>query len=150
MAISCARVDGKIQMTIGLSHKVKDFDKLQIHLTSDGSPVQHTVSPAVNSFQAQFREITEVWQIEFADSHRSVELSIAQPGTSGRNLSQVETAQTIDGLRIFRNFSRRFKVDATVTMEEGESDKLDVSILDSEISRLEELNSFESGLQLAL
>lgn len=35
-------------------------------------------------------------------------------------------------------------------MEEGVADSLDMAILDSEISRLQELNSFESGLQLAL
>ena len=91
-----------------------------------------------------------MWVIEFPSCKEFFTLNISQPATEGRNLAIVPTASTVDGLRIFRTFSKSFTTGDKITMLAGESDKFDMSVVDQELARLKELNSFESGLQLAI
>lgn len=99
--------EDKLTLNVGLSHKVRDFDKLVIKLTADGESVVPVVRPWVDSFGGAARDITEVWQIELPLC-KTFELTINQPATEGRNLGALLTASTIDGLRHFRSFKRTF------------------------------------------
>lgn len=140
MAVVGSKSDDRIQLKVGLSHKVRDFEKLRITVTTaDGVVVQHSVTPSVNAFGATLRDITEVWQIEFPECHEFT-LTVTQPPTNGANLGAIDTAQTIDGIRIFRSFSRKFAVTDSIVMQPGNSESMDVSILDQELTRLKELN----------
>jgi hypothetical protein len=145
VAISGSKQEDKIILKVGLSHKVRDFDRLVITVVADGASVEHTVTPAVNSFGASQREITEVWDITFPEC-KQFALTIAQTPTDGKNISAVSTAQTIDGIRIFRSFQRSFIMNDTLQMQPSDPDHFDVTILDQELARLKELNQFESGL----
>lgn len=159
VAISGSVSEDKVILRVGLSHKVKDFDKLIIKVTADGSPIEPLiVNPTVNTFGGTQRDITEVWQIElpYHQNFTLFTVAISQQPTEGRNLGAIDTAQTVDGLRIFRNFSRDFNINEgkitdvqSKTSGDG-TEHLYMAIVDEELSRLKELNSFESGLQLAI
>lgn len=52
VAISGEKNGDRIVLRVGLSHKVRDFDKLRITLVADGAPVEPVVTSSLNSFGA--------------------------------------------------------------------------------------------------
>lgn len=77
VAIKSERQGDKISIKIGLSHKVRDFDKLDISVIANGSILPFTITPSKSALAPKHRnDITEVWQIT-VDSSPSLELSIA-------------------------------------------------------------------------
>ena len=137
-------------MKVGLSHKVSNFGKLDIVCqAADGSILPFTVAPSKSTLSPKHREdITEVWEIAVATS-ATFELRIAQPKTGGRNLGAIETAYTIDGVRLFRMFEASVQVEpdgVKCTGFGGNGALENVDVLDSELTKLKELNSFEPGL----
>ena len=97
--------ESKAAIVVGLSHQVKSFASLDIDLVDEsGAPIATTVC----SGNRRQKSIASSWEVHFDKSvlasHKLLTFSIRLSGTEGKNLSQIPTAETTDGLKVFRNF----------------------------------------------
>ncbi len=100
--------EGKVAFVVGLSHQVRNFNKLDITLVDkQGNKVEIDVSTAV----ASRRDLSTSWKVEFDASHveadsNSFTISIAR-GEDG-------SAETIEGHKLFRKFFLHIDVNHNV------------------------------------
>ena len=98
------------------------------------------------------------------DSHKLLTLSVRLPDPKRKNLAEIKTALTTNGLKVFRNFFAHIKF----TQEDGKVQALYElgetavwpnanpiltelhSILVQELANIKELTEFEGGLEFAL
>ena len=98
------------------------------------------------------------------DSHKLLTLSVRLPDSKGKNLAEIETAQTTNGLKVFRNFFTHIKFSQQdgklqALYELGETAVWPNSnpiltelhaIAVQELANIKELTDFEEGLEFAL
>lgn len=112
----------KCAIMIGLSHKVRNMKDLAISLVDEvGNPIEFEIQAGGSNPR---RSIASTWMLLIAkdifESQKILSFSIQVPNLNGKNLSQIQTAETTDGHRLFRNFFTHLKV-------EKEADKVKVT-----------------------
>lgn len=151
--------DGKVGFVFGLSHQVKNFDKLDISLVDrEGNPIEFQTQSAV----AQRRDLSNSWQINIDASNVSND---KQHFTLQISKSSGDSAETADGHGLFRKFlihidlNRNLETDmlhSTYELAERQvypqaNELLTTlnTVLNTELDNIRELTSFEEGLQFA-
>lgn len=147
-------------MVIGLSHKVVNFEKLNIAFKHEEGDIESTVVPNGS------KNISSSWILKFnAGKHKSVDIKIAAQTAftvSGDNYPATQF-HSQDGVKLFRPFHASVDLSKgkdtltfTALPQEGEAafddDLLSnlESIVDQEYNTIKELTDFEKELRFAL
>ena len=152
-------------IVVGLSHQVKSFAALDVDLVDENGD---SIDFMICSSNSRQKKISSSWELRFnktvLDTHKLLTLSVRVPDPKGKNLAEIDTAETTNGLKVFRNFFTHIKFtnnDGSIQAlyELGETavwpnanpilTELHI-IAVQELANIRELTEFEEGLEFAL
>ena len=148
---------------------MKNFGSLDIDLVDkEGTPIAFDVC----SGNIRKKSIASSWEVQFdksiLDSHKLLTFSIRLPNTDGKNLAQIATAETTNGLKVFRNFFTHLKFATDAKSNDGSLEAFYelgetavwphpnpvltelCTALAQELTNIKELTEFEDGLEFAM
>ena len=95
------------------------FELLEISLLDEEG---NKVNIGISTNESSQRGISSCWKLEFDsvnDSKKLLTLSIKMPNLDGKNISSLTTAESIDGLKLFRNIFIHLKINHDKEIKSG-------------------------------